>query len=244
MNALRRPVWLFLVSTAILIPNLGAGCQFCPQSGGSFSILPADAQCPQTPCTDSDGDRVCDNEDGCPNDPDKTSPGECGCGEPEVLDCGITPPLEVNRAARSNGGTATAISEGCYLGICHPASLANDGDYETDWTSQWSMPAWIEVEFDQVYLIRRVAVEVSYHQQKYTASLSADGSHWTPVVDDHVSSNVPASIPTNESAGPAYEVFDIAPMEAKFIKVDITHTSAPSSHIFQAVVSEIEAYSY
>ena len=29
---------------------------------------------------DSDGDGVPDSEDGCPNDPDKTTPGACGCG--------------------------------------------------------------------------------------------------------------------------------------------------------------------
>jgi PKD repeat protein len=31
-------------------------------------------------CTDSDNDGVCDVNDGCPLDPDKTAPGECGCG--------------------------------------------------------------------------------------------------------------------------------------------------------------------
>lgn len=33
---------------------------------------------------DSDGDGVCDAEDGCPNDPNKTDPGICGCGEVDV----------------------------------------------------------------------------------------------------------------------------------------------------------------
>lgn len=32
---------------------------------------------------DSDGDGACDATDGCPNDPDKYSPGSCGCGSPE-----------------------------------------------------------------------------------------------------------------------------------------------------------------
>jgi PKD repeat protein len=31
-------------------------------------------------CTDSDNDGVCDVNDGCPLDPDKTAPGKCGCG--------------------------------------------------------------------------------------------------------------------------------------------------------------------
>ncbi len=33
---------------------------------------------------DSDEDGVCDEEDGCPNDPNKTEPGECGCGVSDV----------------------------------------------------------------------------------------------------------------------------------------------------------------
>jgi probable HAF family extracellular repeat protein len=33
---------------------------------------------------DSDGDGVADDEDSCPNDPEKTEPGICGCGVPET----------------------------------------------------------------------------------------------------------------------------------------------------------------
>ena len=32
---------------------------------------------------DSDGDGVDDCADACPEDPDKSEPGECGCGVPE-----------------------------------------------------------------------------------------------------------------------------------------------------------------
>jgi hypothetical protein len=32
---------------------------------------------------DSDSDGTCDAQDGCPNDSNKTSPGDCGCGNPE-----------------------------------------------------------------------------------------------------------------------------------------------------------------
>ena len=34
--------------------------------------------------TDSDADGLIDDCDGCPNDPNKTDPGPCGCGEPET----------------------------------------------------------------------------------------------------------------------------------------------------------------
>ncbi|MBS1569206.1 MAG: hypothetical protein JST45_07150, partial [Bacteroidetes bacterium] len=33
---------------------------------------------------DADGDLTCDANDGCPNDPNKTSAGACGCGNPDV----------------------------------------------------------------------------------------------------------------------------------------------------------------
>jgi YqxM protein len=35
-------------------------------------------------CPDADGDGVCDGDDGCPDDPDKTEPGACGCGVPDT----------------------------------------------------------------------------------------------------------------------------------------------------------------
>jgi outer membrane protein assembly factor BamB len=39
---------------------------------------------------DADSDGVIDCLDGCPNDPLKTDPGLCGCGVPDVGDCGLT----------------------------------------------------------------------------------------------------------------------------------------------------------
>lgn len=148
----------------------------------------------------------------------------------------------VNVAASANGGTATAISEGSYSGTTHYAYLANDSDYQTDWCSQGSMPAWVKIEFDDVYLISKVAIQVNYHQQTFAISLSNNGTDWNQVVAPTLSSNIPAEIPTSASAGASYEVFNITPQNAKFIRADITTTTAPGSHIFQAIVSEVEAY--
>src|SRR5690606_7325361 len=36
------------------------------------------------PEPDSDGDGTPDSQDGCPTDPNKTSPGACGCGVPDT----------------------------------------------------------------------------------------------------------------------------------------------------------------
>ncbi len=51
-----------------LIPE--AGCTTC--DGNELFIL------------DADEDGVCDSEDGCPGDPNKSEPGICGCGEVDI----------------------------------------------------------------------------------------------------------------------------------------------------------------
>ncbi|MFQ5590028.1 MAG: hypothetical protein ACE5HE_02585 [Phycisphaerae bacterium] len=44
--------------------------------------------CPLDNPDDFDGDGVCNSDDGCPDDPEKSEPGPCGCGNPEVDDDG------------------------------------------------------------------------------------------------------------------------------------------------------------
>jgi len=139
-----------------------------------------------------------------------------------------------NSALSSNGGIATAISEGTYLGNTQYAYLANDGDENSFWASQWSMPAWLEIEFDQVYNIDTIGVWWGSHQHNFTLSLSLDSSIWTGVYSG-TSNNF-------EGSDPVHELFSIPSTYAKYMKIDITSTSAPSSHIFQAIVCELEAY--
>lgn len=40
----------------------------------------------------------------------------------------------------------------------------------------------------------------------------------------------------------AYEGFSVGKTPARFIRIEITSTTAPRSHIFQAAVHELEAY--
>jgi len=47
---------------------------------------------------DSDGDSAGDACDNCPNDPNKTEPGLCGCGEPEIPGCGDNNPPTISEA--------------------------------------------------------------------------------------------------------------------------------------------------
>ena len=98
------------------------------------------------------------------------------------------------------------------------------------------MPAWLKVEFDQVYNIDVIGIWWGSHQHDFSISLSLDGNNWTTVVPSQLSNNY-------EGSAPVYELFSINSTNAKYIKIDITSTSAPPSHIFQASVNEIEAYS-
>ena len=139
-----------------------------------------------------------------------------------------------NSTSSVNRVSAVAISEGTYLGITQYASYAIDGDSSTSWSSQGDMPAWLIVKFDQLYEIKSVGIWWGSHQHEFSISLSTDGNNWSTVVPSRLSIN-------SEGSAPVHEVFPIAPTSAEYIKIDITSTSAPSSHIFQATVGELEA---
>lgn len=147
----------------------------------------------------------------------------------------IIPNNEVKNVALSeNGGIASAISEGTYMGDTQFAYEAIDGDENNGWSSSWDMPAWHKVEFNQIYGIDSIGIWWGSHQHDYSVSLSEDGNNWTVVITG-LSNNY-------EGSAPVYELFPINSTNAKYMKIDITSTSAPSSHIFQASVNEIEAF--
>jgi hypothetical protein len=147
-----------------------------------------------------------------------------------------------NVASSKNGGKASADSEAAYYGTRY-AYLANDDNYESFWAS-YNMPAWIKIEFDKVYEICKIAIKIEYHQLKYAIDLSLDGKSWQEVVSPRLSANVPARIPTYDSAGSAYETFDIPPVPAKYVRARFLTTTSPASHIFKTSISELEAYSF
>jgi hypothetical protein len=158
--------------------------------------------------------------------------------------CAIANADLMNIALQANGGTATAISSGTYLGVTHWPSMAINGDPSAGgWASNWSMPAWLQVQFNQVYRIEDVGVHWDQHNQTFSISLSPDGLSWTTVVPSQMS-NTNAHYDNGAYIGsdPAYEVFPITPTDAEYIRIDITSTSAPASHIFQARVDALEAY--
>jgi hypothetical protein len=141
-----------------------------------------------------------------------------------------------NVALANNGSIATAISSGYYSGITHHPAFAIDGDNISYWASQWDMPAWIKIQFNQTYTISKVGIWMASHKETFALSLSEDGIIWTLVVPHRL------SICEEGSSIPIHETFEITPMKAKFIKCEITTTTAPSSHIFQAILNELEAF--
>lgn len=151
----------------------------------------------------------------------------------------------VNYASLKYGAKASSDSIGTYRGDSHPASGAIDGDDTTDWCNSWNMPGWLTVQFREQYTVRSVSVTWGRgaHNQRYSIALSNDGEHWETVVAERDST-------TDASTTPKYhgntevrrEVFNISPQQARFMKITITKTSAPSSHIFKATIHEVGAY--
>ena len=149
-----------------------------------------------------------------------------------------------NVALTSRGASASAISTGSYLGNTMWPKHAIDGDPETGWASQWSIPAWLQVEFDKVYVIQEVGVRWGPHNHRFSISLSEDGETWTEVVKDRVSSQKSHHDKDGLAIGGEFnhERFAIKPTRARAIRIDLSTTSAPRGHIFQAIVHELEAY--
>ena len=89
---------------------------------------------------DSDGDEVPDCLDGCPNDPNKLEPGECGCGLPDAdangngtVDCletfGCTDPGACNFEAAATADNGSCIYPSASYLDCSGQCLADaDGD--------------------------------------------------------------------------------------------------------------------
>ena len=155
------------------------------------------------------------------------------------------PSENLNVALQANGGTATAGSTGTYMGITYPSSNANDDDETTAWCNSGWMPDWLKIEFDQAHVINEVGVVwgIGVHNQTYSISLSEDGANWQVVVPSRASA-------TDAGDDGGYhgnttisrERFAITPTYARFIRIDVTATSAPASHIFQAIVTELQAF--
>jgi len=139
----------------------------------------------------------------------------------------------INVALQSNGASATADSIGRYLNYVGTPDRAINGDKTEGWRGT-NIPGWIKVEFDKMYIIHEVGLVVGSHRHTYIISLSENGKRWTEVVPPHQSRN-------SEGNTGHWEIYTITPVKARYMKVEITKTSAPFSHIFQASINELLA---
>lgn len=94
----------------------------------------ASCQCAGTPSGDSDGDGVCNALDGCPFDPNKIAPGQCGCGNPEPgTACNDNNPSTINDVIGPNCQCAGQFVDclGLPGGTAMPGTPCNDGNPAT-----------------------------------------------------------------------------------------------------------------
>ncbi len=150
----------------------------------------------------------------------------------------------VNVAAARHGAKATAISEGQYLGETQKALHAIDEDDTTAWASHWHMPAWLTVEFDKMYTLEKLRVRWGPNQHDFSISVSEDGRIWDVVVPERKAAQPPRFRDGEwvEGVGSTREAFPIDPVLAKYVRINITSTTAAETHIFQAIVHDIEAF--
>jgi Glycosyl hydrolase catalytic core/F5/8 type C domain len=76
-------------------------------------------------------------------------------------------------------GTATASS---IQSSPYPASYAVDNNFSTRWSSQWSDPQWLQIDFGAVQAINRVTLywENAYGSE-YQIQVSNDATTWTTI---------------------------------------------------------------
>ncbi|MBS1938265.1 MAG: thrombospondin type 3 repeat-containing protein [Bacteroidetes bacterium] len=98
---------------------------------------------------DSDGDGTCDALDGCPNDPQKTDPGHCGCGQPEPGQaCDDGSFLTINDVIGQDclcAGTPVDC-QGVPFGPALPGTPCDDGNPETEadtWSADCHCAGWV-----------------------------------------------------------------------------------------------------
>lgn len=112
------------------------GCNVTDRDSDGDGVPDCDDRCPgRDDNLDSDGDGVPDCLDACPNDPFKTNPGACGCGQPETdTDGDGVPDCIDNCVDTPNPGQEDAdldgVGDACdnCPGAANPDQRDRDGD--------------------------------------------------------------------------------------------------------------------
>ena len=88
------------------------------------------------PNLDSDNDGTPDVDDDCPNDPNKTTPGNCGCGNPET--CPTDDYQTHVDWAIPGGNQGLAACKAKFLGNIVPSSWSGTPIIRNDWGTYWN----------------------------------------------------------------------------------------------------------
>lgn len=152
---------------------------------------------------------------------------------PEVVSCAWG--SESNIALASNGAVATADSYGSYMGYVGTADKAIDGDDSTCWDGRKGTSGWLKVELPQAQTVDAIEIYWGSHKHTFNVQYSLDGVSWNTAISTTQSTNIEGSC--------GQDSYTFNPIYAKYFKINILTTSAPSSHIFQASIGEFKAYS-
>ncbi|MGZ0174605.1 MAG: discoidin domain-containing protein, partial [Planctomycetales bacterium] len=114
----------------------------------------------------------------------------------------------------------------------HPAR-AIDGAIgeEFAWEGLHGDSKWWMVEFTDLYYIDRIDIVWGSHQHLYEIQAPVNGDKWTTVV--------PTGLTDNREGSQAESSLEIAPVWARFLRINILKTSAPRTHLYQATLQEV-----
>ncbi|MCY3413194.1 MAG: discoidin domain-containing protein [Candidatus Heimdallarchaeota archaeon] len=147
-------------------------------------------------------------------------------------------PYTRNVALTENGGYATSHDYGSYGGYTASPDKINDGDNSTFWAGT-TAPNWAMVQFNSTYNLTQIGIFTYYHSINFRVEISEDGSSWNDILGLIITPNEIDGVDGGESY---YYMFNVDGMIAQYLRVYIETTDAPSSHIFQVGIYEIEAF--
>ncbi|GEM_PF-5967290 len=141
-----------------------------------------------------------------------------------------------NLALESNGATATASGYTSYGGYAARPDQAIDGaanveQGRTFWATG-TLPAWLTVTLPSVQAVRTVVVHESYHDLTYTVEGSTDGVSWSTLV------------PSTFSPHTGRFITLPSPVQVRHVRLTVTASTAPGSHLWKTNVYEFELWQY
>jgi hypothetical protein len=139
----------------------------------------------------------------------------------------------------SEGATATASTWGTYNGWESRPEGAIDGvhdNHEAAWGGTQGAGDWLRVDLGRTYDLSTVRVDNGHHSLQYTLRTSADGETWHTVAEGYPSDG-DTFVPDDQNNAS----FDLDGRTVRYVAVNVSATSAPASHIWQAIIEEVEA---